>query len=72
MLVRWCAAAEEAEGFCAGIPQLMFLAGWDGDGVAGFHIAEFAFDAHAAGAVGDVVNFFCLGVVMFLRASADG
>src|SRR5213075_1127881 len=72
VLVSGGAAAEEVECFFAGVPEFVLLAGGDRDGVAGFYFAGFVFDADTAGAVGDVINFFGFGMVMFLRAGADG
>ena len=50
----------------------MLLAGRNGDGVAGADFAQFTFDANSAGAVGDVIDFFGFGMVMFLSAGAGG
>ena len=64
------AAAEQAQDVGAGVPDFVRRAGRDGDRVAGFYVAQFGVDAHATGAVGDVVDFFGDAVVMLLRACA--
>jgi hypothetical protein len=70
VLIGRRAAAQQPQGFVAGVPKLVFAAGRDGDGVAGFYIARFAFDANPSLAVRDVIYFLGLDVIMFLRARA--
>src|SRR5688572_517405 len=72
MLVSRRATAQQAEHLAAGIPQLVLLAGWDGDGVARLHLGHFTFDAHAALAGGDEVDFLRATVVMLQCAATDG
>src|SRR5436190_870420 len=71
MFVARGATAEENERFAARIPEFVFFAGWDCDGVTGADVGEFAFDAHASGALGNVIDFFGFGVVMLLSARAN-
>src|SRR5579863_5637454 len=66
------AAAEEGEGLVAEVPDFVFLAGRDGDGVIYFYFAGFVFDADFAVAGGDVVDFLGFGMVVFLGAAANG
>jgi len=70
MLVGRGATAQQSQRFVAGIPKLVFAAGRNGNGVTGFHVACFAFDANPSRAVGDVINFLGFDVIMFLRARA--
>src|SRR5208283_5633832 len=42
----------------------------NGNGVAGFYVARFAFDANPSRAVRNVIYFLGLDVIMFLRARA--
>ena len=72
MFVGGCATAEQAESVAAGVPKLVLLAGQNGNSIADFDLAGFAIDAHAAGAVGDVIDFLGLDMIMFLRAAAGG
>src|SRR5262245_28809752 len=70
VLVGRSAAAEQAQGFTAGVPELVFLARRNRDGVADPHLAHFAFDADPSGAVRDVINLLGARMKMFLRARA--
>src|SRR5882724_7107068 len=70
MLVTWRAAAEQVQHLLAGVPELVLLARRNGDGVTGFHIRTFAFDAHPALAGQDEVNLLRPGVIMLLSAAA--
>src|SRR5258708_33769228 len=72
MLVARGATAEEAEGLIAGVPEFMFLARRNGNGVAGLHFGHFSLQAHSAAAGGDEINFLALGMIMLLGARADG
>jgi hypothetical protein len=65
------AAAEQAQGFVAGVPELVLPAGRNGDGVPGPDFARFVFDADFSRAVRDMINFLGTRMKMFLRAAAD-
>src|SRR5674476_1192479 len=65
-------AAEQAQGFIAGVPEFVFVSGRNGDGVPCPHLVRFVFDADFSGAVRDVINLLALGMKMFLRCAADG
>jgi hypothetical protein len=71
VLIARRAAAEQPKDFGAGIPKLMLFAGRYRDGVAWFDVAQFAFYAHSAGAVRDVIDLLGFWMIMLLRACAD-
>ncbi len=52
----------------ASVPQLVPLARQNGDGVADLDVAGFAINANPARAMGDVIDFLGLDVIMLLRA----
>jgi hypothetical protein len=70
VLVGRRAAAQQSQRFVANIPKFMFATGRNGNGVAGFNVARFAFDANPSRAVRNVINFLGFDVIMFLRARA--
>src|SRR5260370_42447122 len=71
MLVARGATAEERKRLTAGIPEFMFLAWRNGNGVAGLHVGQFSREAHSAAAGSDEINFLGLGMIMLLGARAD-
>lgn len=72
VLVRGRAGAKQLEGGGAGVPDLVFFAGRDGNGIADANGVLFALDAHAALAFGDEIDFFGFDVVVLLRGVANG
>jgi hypothetical protein len=70
VLVAGGTAAEQAQNFTAGVPEFMFLAGWNGDGIPCSHFARFIFDADFPGAVRNVINFLGARMKMFLGRAA--
>jgi hypothetical protein len=72
MLIRRRATAQQLKRFAAGVPQLVLLAGQNGDSIASFDVADFTINANAPGAMGDIINFLGLDMIMLLRAAAGG
>ena len=72
MFICRCATAEQAKDIGAGVPDFVFLSRWDGYGVPGPDVAQLALDAHAAAAMGDIINLLGPGMVMFLGAPTGG
>ena len=72
MFVARGATAEENQRFAARIPEFVFFAGGNGDGITGADVCQFAFNAHASEALDDEIDFFGFGVVMLLGARANG
>jgi len=70
MLIRGRAAAKQAKRFAARIPELVLLPWWNGDGICGFDLTQFAFDPNPPRAARDVVDLLGVRMVMLLCAAA--
>ena len=72
MFVGRGATTKQPERFAAGVPQLVPLAGRNGDGVPCPDFVRLAGDADFSRAVRDEINFLGARVKMFLRAPPTG
>ena len=72
VLICWRATAKKLQRFRAGVPQLVFQAGRNGDCVTGLHRAFLRVNPYPARAGGDEINLLRARMVMLLRAAAHG